>query len=210
MQIKLQATCNNCEKTFEKDGTVKDIDTVSFCPECPANTDARPCLSKWEEVYELEHEIETADLKFLIELGKKMNAQDNRATQFVMFQVRQQEKVYTPDGDYSTRKDEIDGPDLCGNCFELYKENKDIPEKCEDWDCRGSFVHYNLEDAPVSDIGLFFTAKVAQAHIDQNHYHYDRPFVYGVSCWRNYEMQNVLEILSKLGSDDNQALSHYK
>ena len=43
--------------------------------------------------------------------------------------------------------------------------------------------------------GVFLTRKSAQEFIDSNHYHFDKPYIYVHSLWRNYEMQGVRELL---------------
>lgn len=55
---------------------------------------------------------------------------------------------------------------------------------------------------PVVNVGPFFTEKAAQAHIDANDYHYNKPFIYVNSAWRNPEMQTVMNILFKLAGKE--------
>ena len=141
------------------------------------------------------------DLKFLKELGKKMNAQDNRATQFPMFVVKQKVKQYLNE-DYCSeceRREEYNGS-LCDKCQKLVDNDEELPERCDD--CPSDvFDWFEWKDKIVEDCGAFFTAEEAQEHINMNSYHYTEPFVYGIPSWRNYEMQKVLNILSKLGGD---------
>lgn len=143
--------------------------------------------------------MEDKDLQFLIELGTKMNSQDNRATQFPLFQIRQKTKRY---GQYDgcERDENYEGFGLCAECQKIAEDSgmSDLPDNCPDCDdeCYRYFV---WEDVPVNDCGIFFTAEEAETHIKLNHYHYCEPYVYGISSWRNPEMQKVLEILSKLG-----------
>ena len=44
----------------------------------------------------------------------------------------------------------------------------------------------------------FFSEKAAEAHIKQNHYHYEEPYVYGTSAWRNPEIETLQEILKSI------------
>jgi len=157
--------------------------------------------------------MEQKDLDFLIELGKEMNTQNNRSTQFPAFVVMQKVKVYG-DSSYCSEVERKNSDDynwedvLCDKCQKLLEDGKELPDLCDDCNDEG-FLWFNWEDKIVDNCGMFLTAKAAQRHIDENHYHYNKPFTYGISCWRNYEMQRVLEILSKLGGN-GEALSHYK
>jgi len=154
--------------------------------------------------------LTSEDLNYLIELGKKMNQQSNRMTQFPMFVVKQKVKRY---GDCSwcdevERVDGVDYNDLCENCHKKMENNEDYSEYCDDCDEK-SFVWFKWDDKIVEECGSFFTSEAAEQHIRLNHYHYHEPFVYGIPSWRNFEMQKVLKILSKLGGD-GKALNHYK
>jgi hypothetical protein len=88
--------------------------------------------------------------------------------------------------------------------MECYHHDKQTCEECvkdENW---GSF---SLPDG-FKEIGYvvnnmvyvdnFFSEKAAQAHIDQNHYHYKEPYVYGTSAWRNPEIETLQEILKAI------------
>ena len=150
------------------------------------------------------------DLVFLKKLGKKMNKQNNCCTQFPLFVIKQKVKRYGDSGWCSEveRLEEIDESLYCQKCLKKYEKGKKLPDYCEECDSE-CFAHYNWEDEIVENVGCFFTSKEAKEHILLNYYHYHNPFVYGISCWRNYEMQKVLEILSRLGGN-GKALSHYK
>lgn len=156
--------------------------------------------------------LEKEDLDFLIELGKKINAQDPRGTQSPLFIIKQKVKNYGPDG-CCNEADRIDEPDrdyLCESCEKLLDNDEMLPEWCDHCD-HDAFNWYNWEDAPViEDVGVFITAEAAQDHIDANDYHYCKPFTYGIGTWRNPEMKRVLEILSKLGSNDGQPRDTYR
>jgi len=157
--------------------------------------------------------INEEDLKFLIDTGKEMNKQNNRCTQFPVFVVMHKVKVYG-DSSYCSEVERKNREDynaeevLCDKCQKLFDKDKKLPDYCEECGSDG-FSWFNWEDKIEDGCGVFLTAKAAQRHIDENYYHYYKPFTYGISCWRNPEMQKVLEILSKLGGN-GEALSHYK
>lgn len=152
--------------------------------------------------------ISKEDEKFLLDLSRKMKKQNNRATQFPMFVIKQKVKVY---GDSSwcsevERKEEFDLEDyngnsnLCEKCEKIYEEQgafSELPDYCEECDS-DIYVWFNWEDETVEDCGSFFLAEEAQKHIDANDYHYHKPFVYGIPSWRNYDTQRVLTILAGL------------
>ncbi len=105
------------------------------------------------------------------EIGKEMAEQNNRATQYPLFVVQSQEKVY---GDYSwcdevERRDEYDVELLCRECKKLYDDSLDLPDHCDfcKSDC---FVWFNWEDKFDLNAGVFFTAKACDQHIKLNHY----------------------------------------
>lgn len=148
------------------------------------------------------------DIRSLIELGKKINNQDPRGTQFPMFVIKQKVKVYGEQGCCSEheRREDYDG-DVCEDCQKLLDNDEELPDEC--WKCDDEcFVNFNWEDQTVEDCGSFFTAEAAKEHIRLNDYHYNKPFVYAIASWRNYELQKVLEILSRLGTG-NEAISTY-
>lgn len=153
--------------------------------------------------------ISEEDKKYLLELSKKMNSQDNRATQFPMFVIKQKVKVYGREEccDELERKEEQDDDEMCETCSEKYEEGTDLLDNCQDCDPR-CFIEFNWEDETVEDAGSFFTAEAAQDHIDRNAYHYNKPFTYGIPSWRNPEMQIVLKIISSL--ETGEARSCYK
>jgi len=154
-------------------------------------------------------QFESNDLQFLRDLGNKINAQDPRGTQFPMFVIKQKVKVYG-DSSYCSekeRREDYDG-EVCEKCQRILDEGGYLPEDCNDCDDE-CFVYFNWEDQIVENCGSFFTAEAAQQHIDQNYYHYTKPFTYAIGSWRNYELQNVLEILSKFGTG-LEAISQYK
>jgi hypothetical protein len=47
-------------------------------------------------------------------------------------------------------------------------------------------------------VGAYLTSKAAQKHIEENSYHYDKPFIFVESFWRNKEMQTLRNLLMSL------------
>lgn len=151
------------------------------------------------------------NIEFLVTLGEKMNKQDNRYTSHVLFMVQVDKKVYVSDDwDCHTeteRKEDHEGT-MCDKCLKKTEKGKDIPEWCGD--CDPDCFHFFktervLDDAP----GVFFTAEACDDHIKANHYNYKNPKSYGISAWRNYEMQEVQKILSILGSETGKVEHNY-
>jgi len=156
--------------------------------------------------------IKKEDEKFLLELSKKMNAQNNRATQCPLFVVQSKIAKYNEEGSEIERKEEtIDAFDhslLCEKCEDIQEKGDDLPDFCDDCD-PDLYDRFDLVYETVETTGAFLTAEAAQKHIDENHYHYVDPRVYGTGTWRNDEMQRLLSILSKI-SNDGKPLSHYQ
>lgn len=166
------------------------------------------------------------DLQKLEVIGKEMNKQDCRVTQWPLFVIQVDKKVYvSSDMDYDDweRKpsDCFKLDDMCQKCKDSYDETGVIPDKClykptpEDPVSFGKcpddmFAYYKVEQDFDLNAGVFLTAKACEEHIRLNHYHYSNPQSYAIGSWRNYEMQTVLNFLSKLGSDNGKALSQYQ
>ena len=51
-----------------------------------------------------------------------------------------------------------------------------------------------IDNVPVPG-QVYLTKKAAQTHIDANHYHYNKPFVYVEGAWRNTEMQKIMQFI---------------
>ncbi len=140
------------------------------------------------------------DIKFLVELSRKLRTQDNRGTDYPMFVVQENRKVYAEynqDWDGAERKEDIEPDDMCEKCIRKYKKNKDINEYCEDCDS-DQFNYWKLEDTFNLNPGAFLTAEACDRHIAQNDYHYRIPRSYGISTWRNNEMQQLIILIRRL------------
>lgn len=148
---------------------------------------------------------EISDFK---KIQERLNTQDNRMTADPIFIVYDWEEVpsledYTDDFKYR----HYDGDDLGTTKQEVIDfckgEEWDLPNNINDmsdW----AFDDW-VNDHPDMDkvyyikkrrfVGVFFTEKAAQTHIDANHYHYKEPHIYVESLWRNPEMQAVRKAL---------------
>ncbi len=152
------------------------------------------------------------DEKFLLELGYKMNAQDNRMTQFPLFVIQHTVRVpsYFHEMEYDDceRKEDIEDEDLCESCRKLRSEGDEIPDNCENCDSE-CYNYWKNEEQFDLEAGVFLTAEACEDHIKLNHYHYNNPKSYAIGAWRNPEMQNLLRILSKNANADNNPRSCY-
>ena len=88
--------------------------------------------------------------------------------------------------------------------FKCYYHNKHMCEECLKEERHEGFdlpvgwrwVGYKWENEVFVD--NFFSEKAAQAHIDQNRHHYEEPYIFGSSAWRNPEIETLQEILKSL------------
>lgn len=153
-------------------------------------------------------DIKQEDVDKLIEIGVKMNTQDNRSTAYPLFVIQSLNKVYSENGCESERNEDIDDNELCKSCKELYDNEKDLPEQCEECDSCG-FHWFDNEYEFDLRAGVFFTEQACEEHIKANDYHYTKPRSYAIGAWRNEEMQEVMRIISSLGSKDGKVTNPY-
>lgn len=135
--------------------------------------------------------------KLIYATGKEMSVQDHRSTQFPLFVVMEDYEQIVPWGYGNQRRregDELDSQNLCDKCKELWLADEDLPETCEECD-EEAFVTVEIQERPNLMAGVFFTAKACEDHIKANGYHYNNPRSYGISAWRNEEMQEVMKHL---------------
>lgn len=150
--------------------------------------------------------INTEDIKFLIELGNKMNNQDNLSTQFPLFVIRDKHRTYIDSNDFEDntiqeRCEDIDSDLLCPNCKKLYNNNKKLSNDCQECDNK-SFIFYKEEYQIILDTGMFLTKEAAEKHIKENNYHYKEPYVYCLSVWRSPDIQRLMSILSSIANNN--------
>lgn len=162
--------------------------------------------------------IEVSDemYEFLMEMSKRMNTQDNRATATPFMYIIQVDK-------------EIPCPDACGTTKLINNEGDewDLEEAKEEYETeireyfkvtdkeilsdkmietylieteQACKVNYRIEQVPADglNVNTFFTEEAVKRHIAQNHYHYIAPQVFIVHAWRNPEMEMIHKFLKEL------------
>lgn len=147
------------------------------------------------------NEIKKEDQEFLEKLSEEMNSQNKRSTSYPIFVVYDKVKVYRDDGEEKERKSECD--DMCDRCSELSDNGEDLPEDCDDCENNNCFVNFDWEDQIQEDNGIYFTAKACNEYIQRRRYAFYKPWSYAISGYFSEEMKRVMEIISKLTSDEN-------
>ena len=148
----------------------------------------------------------------LPEIGRRLATQNNLSTQYPLWVVAVDKKVFMPhsymwDYDGKERKDEdiqdVNISDYCDRCRALYDDDllDDIPEDCDECD-PDMFNWYMLEEDYDLNPGAFLTQAACQDHINQNHYHYKNPRPFAWSAWRNPEMIAVMQHLIKESGEE--------
>jgi len=143
---------------------------------------------------------------FLINLSKELHSQNSRITVDPIFCVYQLERFYNEDGEhecYTCDGEEIDAEFVRESIVQYRKDNAGI-HSSDDWVIKELCYRklcYDFKEVPVSG-QYYFSEKAAQRHIDQNSYHYNKPFVYIESAWRNYEWQKIREIILNLTNSE--------
>jgi len=140
--------------------------------------------------------------KQMIDTSKEMNIQNNRCSEFPLFVIMEDQEDLCNEGmaDEQKRIEEVDTDLLCEDCRKLYDENEELPEECDECD-HDAFNYYRVVEHIDLSPGVFFTAKACQEHIDANSYHYTNPRVYGIGCWRNPEMEEVIKFMRGITND---------
>ena len=156
--------------------------------------------------------IEVSDemYKFLMELSKEINTQDNRSTASpYFFQIRTNEQISVPEG-CGTRAWHSDGSlivtedEIIDTIFEYKDESltKDEIRKLDNWEkeeilegAGWAKCNYDYEEKYQN---AFLTAKACKEHIRLNHYHYREPVDYLSYATRNPELEMVLKFLREL------------
>lgn len=143
---------------------------------------------------------------FLIALSKELHIQDNRATENPIFCVYQIERFYTEDGAhecYVCDGEELDEEFMKESIAQYRKDNVccALSDEAIIEELGYRITRYDFKEIPVSG-QHYFSEKAAQEHIDKNRYHYNKPFVYAESAWRNCEFQKIREIVMNLTKGD--------
>lgn len=143
----------------------------------------------------------------LHKIGNDMVQQDCRITQNVLFVVQETVERVVPMGLADERRRvDCDSPDywkgMCETCAAMDENGDCLPDDCQDCD-DNLFYWVAIERDLNFEAGVFFTEAACDAHIKQNHYHYNEPRSYGISAWRNPEMQAVMNdlIINHAGID---------
>lgn len=151
-----------------------------------------------------------ADFKQVSKTGELMAAQNNRSTQYPLYAIQVEKRVYMPhsymwDYDGKERLDtdyqEVDEKNLCDKCAKKYRDGgnyDELPDNCEDCD-PDAFNWYKLEHVIDTMPGVFFTLENCQEHIDDNKHHYSNPQIYVISAWRNPEIQSLMRQTINIG-----------
>jgi len=162
------------------------------------------------------------DKKFLAELAKELNTQDNAGTANPIWCIMDQEDIIMPEGDGDFKL--VVGPEAAAplNDFvdwivgEVSEELKEEAEEafflCDDTDeLRNALEEYTGED-PYSysmyDASMeericrnatgFLTKKSAEEHLKQNAHHYSKDArAYALSAWRNPVRERLIKIIKE-------------
>ena len=152
-----------------------------------------------------------------------MRTQSNRSTQYPLFIIQEEQEVVKAEGCGGERKYwSNDGERQMtvaqyNALEELQDRDKEdeleedavalMEELCIDdahdidlSDYRS--IEYDDEWVYRDDAGVFFTEHAADLHIIQNAHHYNKPRTYVISAWRNYEVQETMQMILKLTGDD--------
>ncbi len=154
-------------------------------------------------------EVTEEQYDFLIELSKRLDTQDNRITADPIFCVYQKSTVlkapgrgnssgWLDDEGHITSDEDIKKSGEVEGWREQNPEDAELDEELILIDRLGyEKVEFSEEDVPVGG-QVYFTEAAAKAHIAANNYHYNKPFVYVDSAWRNPEIQMLRKILLEL------------
>lgn len=166
----------------------------------------------------MEHDMtieEEREFYSLDAIGKRLATQKNLATQYPLWVVAVDKKIWMPHSymwDYDGKErineeyHDIDPRNLCEDCRAIYDKNEDegledeLPEDCDDCD-PDAFNWYKLEEDYDLNPGAFLTQAACEDHIALNDYHYSNPRPFAWSAWRNPEMIAVMQHLIKASGE---------
>jgi len=160
----------------------------------------------------IEIEIKDESVPRLLKMIDEISTQDPLMTARPLYEVRDYREIVVDrdydhdrvifvdaDCDYET----LDDAGLLEKFNEWAEENEKPDDYLKhksfdqiDWMQKDEFFEENnINEIAVKDVerthGVYYTRDAAQAHIDANHYHYKKPFIYVVSAWRNPEYDVV-------------------
>ena len=155
------------------------------------------------------------DLDFLLNLQYKLNTQDNDGNADPLFWgVMEEKKVPAYPGCGNGTELVIDS-EMCFTDDELdeLKEWMCATEDFEDWEIEGvdtlfdakealdfkaiscELYSYEIKDVLSTETGAFLTKEACQHHIKINGHNLCKPHTYAMTAFRNYEYEQLLEIL---------------
>lgn len=130
-------------------------------------------------------------LDFVQRTQQQLQEQDNRATSYPIYEVRDRVRVYGFCDDYAEKYAWFDESD---DWAEVKEPN--LLARLEAGETDGyDKVHYRTTESTEQ---FFFTEQAAQAYIDANRHNLADPFVYVSSGYRNYEYQTILSLIEHL------------
>lgn len=143
----------------------------------------------------------------IIAIAKEMATQDNLATQFPYWVVRESTERIANEYDdpenfrergeewYNDFHEDYCCVDDCQKMLDKHEDEGTIPD-FEDlcYDCqKQNGVGVMVEEVDATRPAIFFTLKACKEHIASNGYHYQNPRPYCRSAWRSYEIQAVMK-----------------
>jgi hypothetical protein len=157
-------------------------------------------------------QITDEQYEFLINLSKELKIQDNRITENPIYRVYQKITIVKADGfgnqvgylDSEGHITRLEDLQKSGEIENYRKEHLEYSDEDDEYILENRLEYQKLEfsEEDISVSGqVYFTENAAATHIAANHYHYDHPFVFVESAWRNYEWQKIREIILSLDSE---------
>lgn len=137
-------------------------------------------------------------LEKLLEIARRMKNQDTQCTAHPVYVVQERRRVYGIDPQWT---DDIvwlyDGEEIDDSDEDLIKAKRYYEEHLEEpepeWTRTGYIDRWEF-------VQLFFSREAADDYIRSNKHRLKDPHVYVDSAYRNYELQDIIEILNRLGA----------
>jgi hypothetical protein len=167
-------------------------------------------------------EISEESLEFIKNLSKEMLSQDRRCTADPYFYIIRAEEVrvvpdgygdevrYLWDNDEMTREELLklinEDPGVAGT-----RNNKEVFRAMNDDDKIAATIFYQdgiVTEHTVVTIkyipenhNVFLTEKACHKHMENNHYHFKKPFSYVNHAWRNPELEQLFKIIHEIAGE---------
>jgi len=166
--------------------------------------------------------IEVTDEQYdrLKHMAELMETQDNRATRLPLYHVYQIEERRCDIDDsqevayFANTYDFFEVAHSSDELVEWFKNKEEVMDNCDitseqydaiDGDDPGEIAgdlgltQFGWEEVRVPVPGeIFLTEEAAQKHIDSFGYHYNKPYIYVVSAWRNPELETVMDVVAQI------------